>query len=295
MSIKRWFCVSVLLGAGILPGAYGADLSDLAFLPAAKQLVGATSFGYGTDSGDLDDASGSRVSARASHEQTFIQSFDYGIGSRLSVSATWWHTWTTTHYDFPGSARTEDHRSNTQLMLGLTGRMLDQEHHGFDLDLIATVPGTLSLAMTRELQNVTIRASGGFYHGGGGRGFDLVRDMDIDVGRFWGYDAALQGQLRLSSAISLDLAVQYVSSNVDNARGTADGDTFTVNFPDQVNFGATLNYQMIRDRLVMRLGGAYQILGQRRDLYADPALDLLTAPRKRRSVGLGFLYNVHGR
>ena len=294
MSIKRWFCAGLVLGSGIVP-AQGADLTDLDFLPFARQLVGTTSFGYGVDSGDLDDVSGLTQSSRDSHTQALTQSINYGITSRLSVFGALSHTWTTARYDFAGRGRSIERVGSQSLMIGLTGRLLEQQDHPFDLDVTATVPGTLSVALGRELENMTIRAVAGVYHAGGGRGFDLVRGMDVDVGRFWGYQAGLQAQMRWTSAISLNLSVQYISSNVDNARGTADGTTFTIQFPDQVNFGAALNYQLIPHRLAMQLGASYQLLGRRRDLYGDPTQDLATAHRIRHAVGLGFIYSMNGR
>jgi hypothetical protein len=290
MSLKRWFYVGAALGAGVLP-AHATDLTDLAFLPAAKQLVGSTSFGYGTDAGNVEDTSGSRQYSLASHSQALSQTLDYGITSHWSVWGARSQVWTTAQYDFPGGGRTEDRVTGPQLTVGLTGRLLDQEHHPFDLDVTATVPGSLDIAITRAFQDLTIRADAGVYHGGGGEGFDLVRAMDTDVGRFWGYEAALQGQLRLTSSLSFSVAAQYISSNVDNARGTADGTSFTIQFPDQVNFGAALHYQLIQDRLVMQLAGSYQLLGSRRDLYGDPAFDRVAAQRTRHAVGLGFVYS----
>jgi len=289
MSFKSWFCAGIALACGSLP-AHASDLTDPAFLPAARQFTGATTFGYGTDSGNVEDAQGFPQYSFDSHTEVLTQSLDYGITQRLSVWGGLSQAWTTAHYDYAGGARTTERFVRWDV--GVTYRVLDEARDPFNLDVSASIPGALSLALSREFQDFTIRASAGVYSGGGGRSrFDLVRGMDVDVGVYRGYDAALQGQLRLTPRLSINVAAQYVSSNLNGVQASADGNAFTIHYPDQVNLGVALNYHLIPNRLALRLGGSYQMLGARHDAYPDPSFDLLTAHRIRRAAGLGLIYS----
>lgn len=265
-------------------------LTDPAFLPAARQLIGATSFAYGTGTGDVGGLSGTRLYSLDTRTVQISQSLSYGFTHEFSIWADASRASPTTHYYFASGGHANRGVPESYLQLGITDRLLDQASHPFNLDITVAVPGRLNLAFSREFRDFTIEGSAGLY-AASGHGFDPVRDADVRVSRFWGYSFAVQTQTRLTTALSINLAAQYISANVDDAHASIAGNSFLIDYPDQVSFDVALNYHLIPNRLVAQLSGTYHVLNTRRDVYPDPNLSLLTTGRRLRAGALSLIYS----
>ena len=299
MGIKSWLasgiavsCLSLPAHAADLTPAASRDPTDPAFLPGAGQWVGSTSFRYGSAArADVDTPSGSRQYSFDAESRALTQTLDYGLTQSWSIWADWSHAWTSAHYYGAAGSSTHAQVQGSGLQIGVTDRLLDQTRYPVNLDVSVALAEVLSVAISRDFEALTIRATAGVHRGGNRNAFDVERDVDVDTSTYWGYDAALQGRLRLTSAASLDLTVQYVSANVDSVNASSAGTSFTIHYPDQVNLGMSLNFQLVPERLVLQLGGSYQFLGQRRDTYADPTLDLVSRRRTQRVAGIRLVYS----
>jgi hypothetical protein len=297
-SVYRDLCFGAMLGWLSLP-AHALDLTpdesriltDPAFIPEAGQIVGATSLVYGSGIGNVGDLSGTRLYSLDTRTLQISQSVSYGITRKVSIWGDISRASPTTHYDFASGAHANRGDPETYLQLGITDRVLDQASLPFNLDVTLAVPGRLTLALSRELTAFTIAGSAGVYRAGSDHEFDPVRDADVHVNRFWGYFFAVQTQTRLTSTLSINLAAKYISANVDDAHASIGGSSFLIDYPNQVKFDLALNYQLIANRLVAQLSGTYSVSSTRRDVYPDPAFNLVTKGRELRAGGFSLIYS----
>ena len=302
MHCMRGRCRTLLIGfaLGISPQTHAVDLtpdasrilSDPAFVPSARQLIGATTYGYSKDSADVVGTSAASQYSLVRRVGGVSQAFSYGITDELSVWGGESYSWSTTEYDFGSGADTSIRRYYRQLQIGVTDRLIDQRNHDFNLDVSAYAPGGVNIAISRTMTDLTLRGSAGIYHVGYENGIDEVRDFNVTVNRYWGYFFSLQSEMRLTRFLAFDVSAAYDSANVNSVHASSSGGSFAIDYPNQVDLGLALSYQLIPDKWVAKLGLGYGFLGTRRDVYADPSLDVQTAHRSVRSIGLSLFYSL---
>jgi hypothetical protein len=269
-------------------------LSDPAFLPHPHQFVSTTGVAYGTDTGEAETAAHAPLYSLKTDAIFASERLSYGLTEELSVGGAVSHASTTTHYAFESGAPSQVRQSASQLQLGVTYRAIDQSTHPVNLDISLYTPGGLSVALSHVTRDFTIEANTGLYHIRNANGFDTARDADVRRDTFWGYFVGVQSQTRLSEVLSFNVSVAYVSSNLGRTNASLAGNSFAIDFPDQVNVGMTFNYHLIPNKLVVQLGATYQSLGTRHDAYADSTLDVLIANRSVRSVAMALIYSPQG-
>lgn len=201
-------------------------LSDLAYLPRARQLVGSTSYART----DLDNAN--EVS----------QSLSYGVKDHLTVWGALTYRWPETSYNYyaPVTDRTEPD-SHLHAAFGMVFRLLDQKDHPLNLDLSAATPGRFSISLSHATGIFTLLAQGGMYRANSGALVDNIKVVDP----FWGYFVGAAIQTRLTRSLSFNVGAGYTSAINSN---------YTYRFPDRVSTSLSLNYHVIRDKVVVGLG-----------------------------------------
>jgi hypothetical protein len=292
--------IGAALGGGSLP-TYAFDLDSApnstrilsypAYLPSARQFVGISSYSFSTDNGQVTDSLGITRYRFHSDGHGPAQVFLYGLTQDLTIDLAATSVRSTTHYDFSSGASSTHQTSFLQPQIGITYRWLDQENHPFNLDTSALAPGRLIVALSRQMQDLTVSASSGAYLTKSDNGFDEVRGVDVSTSQFWGYFAGLQTQTRLTPDLSLDLGAQYNSSNVDAVHASIGNAPFAINYPHGIRLGSAINYHLVRNRWVARVEYDYVFLSTRRDTYADPASDLQSTARDLRSIDISMIYS----
>ena len=113
---------------------------------------------YSKDSGDGGAPSGVTQYSLERHAQVASQYLS-GLTDEIAVWGGESYSGSTTRYDFASGATAHVSQSGSQPRIGVTYRLIDQKDQSFNLDLSASVPGMLSIALSRQLKNFTIDGS----------------------------------------------------------------------------------------------------------------------------------------
>jgi hypothetical protein len=213
-------------------------LSDPAYLPSGRQLVGATTYEFaGTDS-----------------QRVLSQSLSYGILNDLAVWASASYAWSNGYYNDSSGLDVPTFSDRFEPIVGVTARLLDQGPYPINLDVSVAAPGQIGSAVSWQTRDLTILGRAGVYYAG--------RNTDVDrlpvFYPFWAYFVQFESQMRFTHALSLNAGVKYTSP--------FGGTYFSPS--NTVDFDARLNYQVIGNRLVLQAG--YKQQWSESSLFALP-------------------------
>jgi hypothetical protein len=324
MRVRIWTGLSALLVCGVSANAFADTiplqtdriLSDPANLPMAGQLLGETSYQFGSGNADVYDSTGARTATVDVHTNTVRQAFSYGLTNDLSVEAALDYAPMDRRQVMGGGTTTDYHSSGFHdPELGVTWRAIDEERASpFNLDLFAhygpdifdakratpTIDGTTAyggstVSLGTDISRVTPRYTlmGRFAANYlGDRSMeDQATATPVRYGSAWDYELGLYTQARLDPRWAVDANVSHTfapdSVNVVPAGGVA----HTLAPGDGTTLGAALDYQVIPSRLVASLTYDYDMHDTtNRDYAATPAANTALKGQNENLFGVRFNY-----
>ncbi len=269
-------------------------LSDPSFLPLQGQTYGATAYTYGNTTGDVNNYLGVLNRTFDTTSNTLSQALSYGITNDLSlgISESYAQNYTANNYT-SGTTTSTKSTGFSDPIVGMTWRMLDQEQHSVNWDLIGnyspnviratgaspTQDGSmarggsmtnLGMAISHKTKDFTIYVDA-FAQETGNRSIINANGSTTSYqpGRL--YSFALQTQTRLSrnNAINLGLTRAF------NQNVNAVNDTTLAAFTSMPANVTTINLGLVHHFIYNKVVG---VLSYSHSIYSTSSVNYATSP-----------------
>ncbi len=318
----RWLAAIVIALAPAKALAFGVTpqpqriLSDPANLPLEGQLLGSTSYSYGTGSHNTYDSSGALISTVGQRANDLTQTFSYGLTDDLSLDgAITYVPLARTESDLASGSMLTRHRDGfSDPKFGITWRAIDQRSAPVNLDFgasyspdmfdarasTATMDGTVGrggtefhtgVALSRTMQDFTIMGRFDADHKGARKVLNPVSLMSTSVDPSWTYTLGLYTQTRFGDRFSLNANVRHSFRPDDTVFSQTSGLGHVVRLGDATGFGAALNYQIVPNRLVSSLTYDHRSNGDTANVFAtSPGANTTVKNQDENVIGVRFDY-----
>lgn len=289
-------------------------LSDLAYLPKQDQFTSTTNYSYTKTTADIYDYLGTLKNSFTTASSLLSQTYADGITDDLTlrITATYGKNNTTNNLA-TGTSTTSVAYGLDDPVLEMVWRVLDQNDHALNWDLIASYAPDLVPAIAASATQVGSVARGGqamtmetafsyktvdfTAYIDGGATYLSRKDVSDNINTIttynsnWQYFLSLNTQTRLNGALAINAGMTETFHN--NVRGT--NDTSQIAFDDKAGnlttFNAALIYNITPNKLVTTLSYNHEIFSNSSiDYLTQPLLNTTTKTKSANAIGARLQY-----
>jgi hypothetical protein len=293
-------------------------ISDPLYLPLQGQIYGETGYTYGSTSQDIFDSTGTKTASTDVHLNQMSQQILYGLTDDLALNFNWAYDFSrdATRHPVGGTDVTRSSSGWTDPEFGLTYRVMDQREYPLTFDLRANYsPDAFPAKSATADDEGTVARGGqmvdlGATLGHEGPMFTVAAKFDAlwldtrdvlnsgsgDTNRTdsqWNYRLGLEGQARLSDAISLNAGAGHTFTNTATVLNLTDGLQHFSQGGDVTDLDASLNYQFIPNTLVASLEYQHNFYQNSQTLFPSSPADNTSVRNKDEDlVGVTLRYTT---
>lgn len=293
-------------------------VSDPLYLPLQSQLLGTTSYAYGTTTENVFDDTGARTSSNRIDLNEIDQALAYGVTDDLTLRLNWGYapSRTVTRQLVPSGSDERSGSGWTDPDFGVTWRVLDQRDNPLTLDLRADYSpdafpakaantdddGTvarggqmadLGATLGREMGDFTIAGTFDAKYLGSSKVLNQVSDEFTRTDALWNYTLGLDTQTRITDRFSINAGLGHTFANDADVVNETNGLEHIAQTGDSNDFNVALNYHFIPNTVVGSIRYQHNFYDATHNVFpAAPVDNTAVLDRNEDVVGVTLRYLI---
>lgn len=290
-------------------------LSDLSYLPLQDQSASTSDYSHSRTTANVRDSLGAARNSPTTVSNSLMQAFSHGITDDFTLRISETYARSNTTNDFTAGAATKTRAFGLDdPVLGMTWRMLDQNTHAVNWDLLASyAPNlvyaveaspalagtvarggsvtTMGTAVSYKTKDFTVYVDGNVTYMGTR---NLINDMNSTTISYQPnrqYSLDLNTQTRFNEAIALNLGVSGLFRRSVNGINETSLITFNNKLGNVATFNTAVLYSITPNKLVASLAYSHSIYTQSGVTYPTvPSSNTTTKNQKTNAMGVRLQY-----